>query len=363
MAAARFSPRPPGGCSLQYGMRHPELAPTLARAQISARLQGYEIDPFTAWISRAAVDAVLWVPDTLTPPRGVEPLVGDAISAATPPPDGRFDLVVGNPPYGRIGLTPTLRKRYRRSLYGHANLYGVFTDLALRHTNPGGVVAFLTPTSFLAGSYYQNLRRLLADEAPPVSLDFVAARSGVFDDVLQETLLAVYRRDGKRHRVRTTTLIGIGGGALKVDAAGDFELPEPGSEPWLAPRTQSQARLLGVASRLPARLADWGIASALAPWYGTATKRSSTRYRMSIAYPSSGRKPSAVMAGSGFAPRRRTTCPSVAFATNVTIGLSCVTPACLFSEPPPRSSPGGSSRRSCLPGSSRSTAALSWRTT
>ena len=38
---------------------YPELAPTLTRAQISARLQGYEIDPFAAWISRAAVDAVL----------------------------------------------------------------------------------------------------------------------------------------------------------------------------------------------------------------------------------------------------------------------------------------------------------------
>jgi adenine-specific DNA-methyltransferase len=81
--------------------------------------------------------------------------VCDALSG--PEPDAGFDLVVGNPPYGRIGLDPPHRARFRRSLYGHANLYGVFTDLGLRHTRPGGVLAYVTPTSFLAGSYYQNL--------------------------------------------------------------------------------------------------------------------------------------------------------------------------------------------------------------
>ena len=36
-----------------------------------------------------------------------------------------------------------MRRRYRRSLYGHANQYGVFTDLALRWTVPGGVIAYV----------------------------------------------------------------------------------------------------------------------------------------------------------------------------------------------------------------------------
>lgn len=136
---------------------------------IAARLQGYEIDPFAAWISRAAVDAVLWGPDALLPSDGIKPILGDALAAQEPSSDAAFDLVIGNPPCGRIGLCATQRERYRRSLYGHANLYGVFTGLALRHTKPGGIVAFVTPSSFLAGRYFQNLRRLLADEAPPAS--------------------------------------------------------------------------------------------------------------------------------------------------------------------------------------------------
>jgi adenine-specific DNA-methyltransferase len=82
---------------------------------------------FADWISRTAVDAVLWVPDALVPPQGVAHLVSDTMAAAEPAPESAFDLVVGNPPYGRVGLPPVLRERYRRSLYGQANLHGIFT--------------------------------------------------------------------------------------------------------------------------------------------------------------------------------------------------------------------------------------------
>ena len=113
---------------------------------------------------------------------------------------GRFDLVIGNPPYGRVTPDPMRRAFFQRSVYGHANLYGVFTDIALRWTKPGGVIAYLTPTSALGGQYFVALRKLLAKEAPPVAIDFVHARKGVFEDVLQETLLALYQRGARPSR-------------------------------------------------------------------------------------------------------------------------------------------------------------------
>src|SRR3546814_10290212 len=73
-------------------------------------------------------------------------------------PTENFDLVISNPPYGRVALTKEQRDRYARSLYGHANLYGVFTDIALRWAKADGTIAYLTPTSFLAGQYYAALR-------------------------------------------------------------------------------------------------------------------------------------------------------------------------------------------------------------
>ncbi|MGH8574861.1 MAG: restriction endonuclease, partial [Gammaproteobacteria bacterium] len=34
--------------------------------------------------------------------------------------------IVMNPPYGRVRLTPEDRARFAPTLYGHANLYGLF---------------------------------------------------------------------------------------------------------------------------------------------------------------------------------------------------------------------------------------------
>ena len=155
--------------------------------------RGYEIDPFGAWLAQVALDAFL-LPLCQRANRPPPLVVELCDSLQIPGPHRPFDLVIGNPPYGRIKLGEADRARFRRSLYGHANLYGLFSDIALRFAACDAVIAFVTPTSFLAGEYFKNLRRLLGEEAPPVSLDFVASRKGVFSSALQETLLAAYRR-------------------------------------------------------------------------------------------------------------------------------------------------------------------------
>ena len=158
----------------------------VALRNLGERIRGFEIDPFAAWLSLVFFDVTLhdalgFSDDGLSPIDVCDSLEREAESS--------FDLVIGNPPYGRVTLSPKLRTKYKRSLFGHANMYGVFLDLAVRHAKPGGVVAFVTPTSFLCGEYHKNLRTLLVDQAPPVELNLLTERSGVFDDVLQETLL------------------------------------------------------------------------------------------------------------------------------------------------------------------------------
>ncbi|WP_027371408.1 Eco57I restriction-modification methylase domain-containing protein [Desulfovermiculus halophilus] len=101
-------------------------------------------------------------------------------------PQSSFDLVIGNPLYGRVRLSKEGREKFKNSLYGHANLYGLFTDQAMSFVKPGGQVASITPTSFLAGQYFKNLRNLLSQKAPPVRFAFISARNNVFENVLQE---------------------------------------------------------------------------------------------------------------------------------------------------------------------------------
>ncbi len=163
---------------------------------LERRLRGIEVDPFSAWMTQVLLEAAL-LELCRAAGRRLPRFVTVADSLEQEPVGEGFDLVIGNPPYGRVTLSQELRARYKRSLYGHANLYGLFTDLAIRWTRPGGVIAYVTPTSFLGGEYFKALRRLLAAEAPPVAIDLITERKGVFADVLQETLLATYRRDGQ----------------------------------------------------------------------------------------------------------------------------------------------------------------------
>ena len=229
---------------------------------IASHLSGFEIDPFAAWTSQLCVEAAL-LPLCQQAGRRLPALVsvGDSLAADT---GRRFDLVVGNPPYGKVTLEPALRQRYARSLYGHANLYGLFADLSLRWALPDGVIALVTPTSFLGGQYFKALRALLADTAPLRSIDFVDERSGVFEDVLQETSLAVFVKGAPRTAATVHAAQREGDLAVRTEPLGEHRIG-PGDGPWLLPRLGTQRRLIARAGRMPTRLADYGMSVSTGP--------------------------------------------------------------------------------------------------
>ena len=239
-------------------------SPKIALEDIQRRLNGFERDPFAAWMSQVFLDVAL---GDLCDEAGtrLHSVVRVCDSLQQVPVGEGFDLVVGNPPYGRIKLSPELRERFRRGLFGHANLYGVFTDLALRFTGPGGIIAYVTPTSFLSGEYFKALRGLLGREAPPVSIDFIGKRKDVFADVLQETLLATYQRGGNPGVARVHHISEGPDGSIKSTKAGVFNLPDCPDQPWLMPRTDAQSALVSQAGMLPYRLADYGYKVSTGP--------------------------------------------------------------------------------------------------
>jgi adenine-specific DNA-methyltransferase len=240
-----------------------ECEPRLAIRQLKNRLQGLELDPHAAALAQVSLEVVL--ADIIKAAGEGAPSFVRVCDTLEQPAKATFDLVVGNPPYGRVTLTDEARRRYARGLYGHANMYGVFTDVALRWTKRGGLIAYLTPTSFLAGQYYSALRGLLAKEAPPVAIDFVHARKGVFEDVLQETLLAVYRKGGSPLRAQIHYLTVTSELGADVKRNGTVGLPHPPSRPWLAPRSPEHSGLISRVEAMPHRLADWGYTVSTGP--------------------------------------------------------------------------------------------------
>lgn len=224
--------------------------------RLGKRLKGIELDPFAAWMSSVLLEAAV-LPLCVASKRRMADVVtvADALGQRE---IGQFDLVIGNPPYGRVTLDEQRRADYARSLYGHANLYGLFTDLALHLAKPGGVVAYLTPTSFLGGQYFKALRELLTDQATPVAFDFVSDREGVFDDVLQETLLTTFTKDRREAPSSISVIVPKGLNAARVEQVGHMSVAAAG-RPWLLPRKPSDAAFLDAVSKMPTRLSDLGF--------------------------------------------------------------------------------------------------------
>ncbi len=240
------------------------LEPPFLLDAIATRVRGFEIDPVAAWLSQVFLEATV-LPTSRAAGRRLPVLVAVLDTLQVQPSGVRYDLVIGNPPYGRIALSPELRAGYAQSLYGHANLYGVFTELALRWVRPGGIVSYVTPTSFLAGEYFKNLRRLLATTAPPAALDFIAHRKGVFDDVLQEALLATYRVGAPCGDMHVGLVTPVDESVARLAAVGSCTLPPRPGEPWLIPRHARQVPLTERMRSMPHRLADWGYTVSTGP--------------------------------------------------------------------------------------------------
>jgi adenine-specific DNA-methyltransferase len=299
-------------------------SPRILVENIATRLRGFESDPFGAWLSQVTLDAIL-LPITLETRKQL-PVVVSVCNSLHKNAGGEFDLVIGNPPYGRTRLDLPTRKLYARSLYGHANLYGVFTDLALRHTRRGGIIAYVTPTSFLAGEYFKNLRALLAREAPPVTIDFVSVRKGVFENVLQETLLATYRRGGDATDIQVSEVGPSGPERLDIDTIGMTALPSDPSQPWLLARRSVEAPLVRRLGKMRARLSDWGYAVSTGPLARGRAENAS------LSFGPRRSRPTGISCG---APRRRITLLTSKYA-EATIGSSRTVPACWFSARRPR---------------------------
>jgi adenine-specific DNA-methyltransferase len=243
-------------------------------AHIAGRLRGFELDPFSGWMSQMFLAAVL-SPLGQALPQFV--VIGDSLSI----PDkeyGAWDLVIGNPPYGKVKLEPYDREKWARSLFGHANLYGLFTDLAVHLAAEGGIIAYVTPTSFLGGQYFQALRKLLVMECSPVRIDFLQSRQGIFADVLQETALTVYRRvRGRQGGVVVDIVTVTETSSAEIEYLGRFDVPSEDGSPWLLPRQPTQVDLLGQIAAMPTRLSDLGYEVSTGPlvWNRHKTKLAS----------------------------------------------------------------------------------------
>lgn len=159
----------------------------------------------------------------------------------------QYDVVVANPPYGRVSLKSLGKHNWHEVCHpGHINKYALFTELCFRLTKPSGLTALVLPSSFIGGPLYDRLRTYIREHAEVLLLGSVFGRDDVFVDVTQDISILIARR-GKAHNANRPVVFGLctGDGPLKPITAAP--LPLCPSEPWVAPAHVS-GRALGGAT-------------------------------------------------------------------------------------------------------------------
>lgn len=104
---------------------------------------------------------------------------------------GKFrdmDFVVGNPPYVRV--TNSLLQDFRFGGRGVGELYVIFYEIGLDMLSDGGILCFITPSTYIGNSSQKQFRKYLADRAYIKEIcDFMHSR--VFERVDTYTCITV----------------------------------------------------------------------------------------------------------------------------------------------------------------------------
>jgi len=108
---------------------------------------------------------------------------------------GGFDLVLGNPPYFQLRLSPEERGRFAAVLSGRANIFALFFQVGLEQLRPGGTLAYIVPPSMNSGAYFESLREYLAARAEVVDLTILEG-TDLFEGANTAIQLLVLRKHG-----------------------------------------------------------------------------------------------------------------------------------------------------------------------
>lgn len=158
-------------------------------------VHGIEIDPGLATLSQALLRNML-AREYGFKVRG-RPGVVHCADALNERRGTLFDLIVGNPPYGKIGTkraAALLKDEGQINIGGHTNLYALFLARSLQWLKPGGGLVFVLPTSFVAGPYFAGLRNEVLKRADVVRIDLHEQRENLFLGAVQDICVLVLRR-------------------------------------------------------------------------------------------------------------------------------------------------------------------------
>ena len=118
---------------------------------------------------------------------------------ANPTPE-KFDLIIGNPPYMKIGKDAPEAKAMPDVCYGAPNLYFLFAAMGVFNLKPKAEMVYIIPRSWTSGAYFKKFRQKLLNECVLEHIHLFESRDKVFDkeSVLQETIIIKIKKSNEK---------------------------------------------------------------------------------------------------------------------------------------------------------------------
>lgn len=175
---------------------------------------------------------------------------------------GPFDLVIMNPPYGKLAARSVTRDHVAAATVDTPNLYAAFMATAIESLAPDGQLVAITPRSFANGAYFEVFRKYLLDRLAIDRIHIFASRSTVFADtgVLQENIILSGTRGGMPEAVTLSTSTGHRDEVVHLDVAyADIVHPSDEHQFIRIPASDSDAGVVALMADVPCTLADLGL--------------------------------------------------------------------------------------------------------
>ena len=104
-----------------------------------------------------------------------------------------YDLIVGNPPYVVCGKED-VPEQYQQYVVGRPNLFCTFMLHSISMLAPGGILAFIIPTSFLNAAFYAKIRNYMKSVGTILNIvNF--ANDGKFIETQQATIGLIFKKE------------------------------------------------------------------------------------------------------------------------------------------------------------------------
>jgi len=123
----------------------------------------------------------------------------------------KFDLVIGNPPYFKIGKNDPRAAAAVAVVYGQPNIYSIFMAVSGALLKTGGQFVFIIPRSFASGPYFARFRAWFFERVRPTFVHVFDSRRDAFerDEVLQENVIFAGVRDDGWEKQSQAALVSI----------------------------------------------------------------------------------------------------------------------------------------------------------